>query len=82
MTGSGGLGIARLLVEHGVRVCVADIDASGAEDAAKHLREAGGETLAIQTDVSDRKHVDDMVARVVDEFGWPDIMITTQAWVS
>lgn len=58
-----GLAIARRLGRAGYDVAVADIDGSGAEAAAAHLRESGRPAAAIRCDVGDR----DAVLRAVDE---------------
>ena len=48
-----GLAIARGLAQAGVRVALTDIDADGAQAAARLLRAEGHETLALRLDVRD-----------------------------
>jgi 2-deoxy-D-gluconate 3-dehydrogenase len=65
-----GKGISAALQEVGVSVVLADIDAEGAETAAK---EVGGTALAL--DVTQPADVDAAVARIVDEHGKLDILV-------
>jgi 3-oxoacyl-[acyl-carrier protein] reductase len=64
-----GRGIATVLAAEGARVVIVDLDRDLAERAASDL---GG--LAIAADVVDRASVEEMAARVVDEFGRIDIV--------
>jgi 3-oxoacyl-[acyl-carrier protein] reductase len=64
-----GRGIATVLAAEGARVVIVDLDGELAERAASDL---GG--LAIAADVVDRASVDQMAARVVNEFGRIDIV--------
>ena len=72
ITGAGsglGEGLARVCHEAGMRVAVADIERAEAERVASELREAGGEAIAVRTDVSDRASVEALAARAYAEFG-------------
>lgn len=71
--GAGGIGraTAKLLVDEGAQVVVADIDTEGGEAVAAEL----GEAAAFErTDVSDLEQVQALVDRAVDRFGGLDIM--------
>ncbi len=66
-----GIGRAACLLfaEHGARVVAADVDdAAGAETAAL-VREAGGESVFVHTDVSQPPDVERMVDTAVAEYG-------------
>ncbi|MGH7856015.1 MAG: SDR family NAD(P)-dependent oxidoreductase, partial [Candidatus Binatia bacterium] len=55
VTGSGrgiGLEYAKALAREGARVGIAEIDADGGKSAETAIREAGGEALFVETDVS------------------------------
>ncbi len=69
--GASGIGraTAKVLAREGARVCVADLDAGGAESVVKEIENAGGEALAFRTDVSDPEQNDAMVAATVARFG-------------
>ena len=72
ITGAGsglGEGLAQVCHEAGMRVVVADIELEEAERVASALREAGGEAIAVLTDVSDPASVAALAARAYDEFG-------------
>lgn len=79
VTGSSrGIGrfIALALAKEGAHValnCSASVDAAG--EVANEIRKLGKRTLVIQADVADKKSVDDMVKKVVDEFGRLDILV-------
>ncbi|HVI23916.1 MAG TPA: SDR family NAD(P)-dependent oxidoreductase, partial [Myxococcales bacterium] len=66
-----GLAIARAFTKEGAKVCVADVNARGAEAAA---REISG--LAVTMDVTDEQQVDAAVAACVREFGFGDVMVS------
>lgn len=72
ITGAGsglGEGLAQVCHEAGMRVAVADIELAEAERVASEIREAGGEAIAVLTDVSDRASVEALAARAYAEFG-------------
>jgi len=56
------------LARNGAKVCVADINADGAESVAGSIRNAGGDAIAFAVDVSDRAAVCKMIATVADVF--------------
>ena len=72
ITGAGsglGEGLAQVCHEAGMRVVVADIELAEAEHVASAIREAGGEAIAVLTDVSDAASVEALAARAYEEFG-------------
>jgi NAD(P)-dependent dehydrogenase (short-subunit alcohol dehydrogenase family) len=72
VTGAGsGIGRASALIfaREGARVLVADIDRAGGEASAESVRQAGGEAVFAQVDVSDAGQVDAAVAQAVASFG-------------
>ena len=73
--GASGIGraAATLLASEGARVCVADIDAAGAERVAKQIEAAGGVAFACNTDVSEPEANEEMVSRTLDAYGSLDI---------
>ena len=79
VTGSGrgiGRAIALELAEAGAKVVV---NYSGrvdkAEETVKLIREAGGECLAVQADVSQTADVDRLIKTTLDHFGKIDILV-------
>jgi 2-hydroxycyclohexanecarboxyl-CoA dehydrogenase len=58
---------------------VADYNGDGAQDAAKAIRESGGQATAAAVDVSDRSQVDQAVQAARDEFGPVGILVTSAA---
>jgi NAD(P)-dependent dehydrogenase (short-subunit alcohol dehydrogenase family) len=74
--GSRGIGfaIARKLLAEGMNVAFTATTAEGAERAANQLGGAG-KVYAVATDVSDRKQVRDLFARVEERFGRIDVLI-------
>ena len=82
--GAGALGsaVARGLVAAGARVAIADRDADGAEATASELVAAGGEAVAIPTDVVDETAVEALVRRTVERWGRLDILINAAGFGS
>lgn len=72
--GGQGQAAARLFAEEGARLVVTDIDEEGAEKTAEEIRDAGGEAIALRTDVSREKDVAEMIRAAVDEFGTLDVL--------
>ncbi len=78
VTGAGrGIGeaIARRLSDEGARVAISDIDLPAAENVAKELKNSGRDALAIKADVGNKAEVEEMVKKVVAEFGRIDILV-------
>jgi NAD(P)-dependent dehydrogenase (short-subunit alcohol dehydrogenase family) len=74
--GAGGIGgaTARALAREGAAVAVVDIDPSGAERVAAEIVAAGGEALAVATDLSSESDVVAAVQAVVGHFGRLDVL--------
>ena len=75
----GGHGIGRAyclgLAREGARVAVAEIDAAAAEETASGIGKAGGEALAVPTDVASEESTQQMARRTAERFGGIDILI-------
>lgn len=72
VTGGGnGIGEATALKFHreGANVAVVDIDFKAAQAVADEIESRGGSAIAIATDISIEKQVQEMVSTVVDTFG-------------
>lgn len=77
VTGGGrgiGLAIARTFAAAGAAVCVNDIEAARAEQAAAALRAAGGDALAFTADVADPAGVSAMFAAIDQRWGRIDVL--------
>ncbi len=78
ITGGGrGIGratVARFLTE-GAKVAFSDINRQTGEQTAKELSVAADAPLFIESDVTNKQKVDEMVARVLERFGRLDILI-------
>jgi NAD(P)-dependent dehydrogenase (short-subunit alcohol dehydrogenase family) len=82
ITGAGsGIGQASAVefAREGARVVVADINAGGARETVRQIEEAGGEALAVETDVSDPKAVERMTAAAIDRFASIDVLLNNAA---
>lgn len=78
VTGAGqgiGRGIALAFAREGARVVVAELREHRAERTAAEIRGAGGESIAVVTDVSCRDSVFTAVGRTVAEFGRVDVLV-------
>ncbi len=72
-----GEGIARRYVEEGARVAIADLALDAAEETAAKLSEAGpGTAIGLAMNVTDEQAVNDGVARVVEEWGGVDVLVS------
>lgn len=74
-----GLSICEHLARAGHSVVVADYNGDGAEEAARAIRDGGGQAIAVAVDVSDRAQVDKAVAAARAEFGPVGILVTSAA---
>ena len=72
-----GLGVGRQFAADGHRVALFDRNGSAAEAAADELRAGGATALAVEVDVADRASVDAGFARVRDELGPVEILVTS-----
>ena len=72
-----GHAIAERLVVEGARVAVNDVNAAGAEDAARAL-----EAVAAPFDVADAHAVRDGVGRVAAELGPPELLVANHAFMT
>lgn len=78
VTGAGsgiGRAAAELFAREGARVAVVDVHAETARATAEAIAAAGGEALAIPTDVSDAKAVEAMAAAALERFGRVDVLM-------
>jgi NAD(P)-dependent dehydrogenase (short-subunit alcohol dehydrogenase family) len=75
----GAMGIggatARNLAASGAKVLIADIALESAEANALTIRERGGTTLVLETDISTASGIENMIERAVEEWGRLDILV-------
>jgi len=72
ITGAGsgiGRAAAMIFAREGANVVCADINADGTNATADRIVSQGGKALALRTDVTSRKDVNEMVSRAIDTFG-------------
>ncbi len=72
VTGGGtgiGEGIAKVYARAGAKVAVAGRRTEPIERVAAEINEAGGEAIAVQTDVTDRAQLEALADAAVDQFG-------------
>jgi NAD(P)-dependent dehydrogenase (short-subunit alcohol dehydrogenase family) len=77
VTGSGtGIGRAgaTLFAKEGAEVVVADVDPKGGEETARIIREAGGESIFVKTDMTEAAEVEKMVKATIDAYGKLDVL--------
>ena len=78
ITGAGsgiGAATATLFGAHGTKVIVSDIHLESAQIVVDGIKKAGGIANAIQADVTKFGEVEDLLSKVVDEFGQVDVMV-------
>ena len=78
VTGGGvgiGKAIALAFAREGVSVVAASRNLSNLESVVNQIKDSGGRATAIQTDISDEKQVQRMVAQTLAEYGHVDILV-------
>ena len=79
VTGAGrgiGRAIALALAKDGASVVAADINIKEANQVAKEIESLGRKSLAVKTDVTNKKDVDELIKKTLDEFVSLDIMVS------
>ena len=75
-----GAAFAKGLALEGARVVIADLDA--AEETLGIIKQAGGEAMAVRTDVTQEADCENMVAQAVGAYGKLDILVANAGlWV-
>jgi 3-oxoacyl-[acyl-carrier protein] reductase len=72
-----GQGMAKRFAEEGAKIVVADLNMVGAQRVASEI---GERAIWVQTDVSQRSEIDDMVKAAMDAFGRIDIMVNNAGY--
>lgn len=72
-----GLQIAKRYIADGARVAIADLKLDAAQKTADELTATGrGKAMAVEMNVTDEKQVNEGVARVVEEWGGVDVLVS------
>ena len=75
--GGIGHGIAKLFVQEGARVAIADLKRDAADETASELTKMGpGKAIGVEMDVTDEKAVNAGVEEVVKEWGGIDVLVS------
>ena len=78
VTGAGrglGSGIAKAFLRAGVKVCATDVDEAEMEASFKGMKVSGNQLLNLPLDVTDPEMFDNVVHKVVDEWGRLDVLV-------
>lgn len=82
----GGTGIGKVysqrLAEAGAKVVLADIAGEAGEDVASGIQAAGGDALAVRTDVTDPDAVQNLVDQTIAQYGRIDGLINNASLMS
>src|SRR3546814_778910 len=75
---ASGIGkrIAEVYAANGGKVVIADLKIDAAEVAAREIRDAGGDALAVAMDVTDEQQVVDGVAKTIAHYGRVDVLVS------
>ena len=81
--GASGIGFAtaRLMAEEGARVVVADVDGRRGQQAAAAIRAAGGEALAVRTDVARGADIRRLMGRTLAAYGGLHVLHANAAYL-
>src|SRR3546814_14666724 len=71
-----GKRIAEVYAANGGKVVIADLKIDAAEVAAREIRDAAGDALAVAMDVTDEQQVDDGVAKTIAHYGRVDVLVS------
>jgi NAD(P)-dependent dehydrogenase (short-subunit alcohol dehydrogenase family) len=74
-----GLALAEGFVLAGARVVVSSRKADACEEAAKHLRDLGGQAIGVPAHVGSLEDIDALVERTAAEFGGIDVVVNNAA---
>jgi NAD(P)-dependent dehydrogenase (short-subunit alcohol dehydrogenase family) len=70
-----GWGIAKVLLQEGAKVVIADWDETTGKKSAEEFRKNGGDATFVKCDVSNEEQVKAMVQATVDKYGKIDILV-------
>src|SRR3546814_18876873 len=71
-----GKRIAEVYAANGGKVVIADLKIDAAEVAAREIRDAGGDALAVAMDVTDEQQVVDGVAKTIAHYGRLHVLVS------
>lgn len=74
-----GRAAACLFAESGARIVVADVNDAGSKETVEMVERAGGEAVAVHSDVSLQDDAEAMVASAVDTYGRLDVLYNNAA---
>ncbi len=83
ITGSGrGIGAeaAQLFATHGAKVVVSDLDPTPAEETAHTITNAGGNAIALKTDVTNDEDITNLIQNTVNHYGGIDIIVNNAGY--
>jgi 3-oxoacyl-[acyl-carrier protein] reductase len=77
-----GASVARMLSQQGVKVAVADINVTKAEQIANEMRTSGGRAIAVEVDVSSSASCNLCAEATLREFGAVDFLVNNAGLVN
>jgi NAD(P)-dependent dehydrogenase (short-subunit alcohol dehydrogenase family) len=78
ITGAGsgiGAATAKLFAKEGSKLVLSDINFESIERLCRELTKSGVDSISVETDVSNYKDVENLIAKTVDQYGHVDIMV-------
>lgn len=76
-----GRGMALGLAEHGAKIAIIDSDHESAKDTIDEIKKMGIEAIHIGSDITNSKQVNEMVQKVLDQYGKIDILVNNAGTV-
>ncbi|MBA62264.1 MAG: beta-ketoacyl-ACP reductase [Planctomycetaceae bacterium] len=71
-----GLAVAQQLVAYGAKVCINyNVSQERADQAVNQIREAGGEAIAVQADVSEQRQARELIQQAEQQLGPVDFLV-------
>ena len=74
---ASGMGkqIAKLYAKEGAKVVVSDLNLDGANETVEEIKAAGGEAIAMKTNVAVEEDVQELVDSTVEKYGTVDVLV-------
>ena len=75
-----GKGICEILAKQGARLVIADLLLNEAVATASEIENAGGQAIAVRTNITNLESVQAMISAVKKKFGPVDILVNNAGW--
>lgn len=71
-----GKGVAQIFATEGAKVVIADFDKQAGEEAVAEIKQAGGEAIFIEVDITKQVETEKMAEETIKQYGAIDILVS------